>query len=43
MLNLLATPFLLLGSASLWIAGLITGNMYVLMEISPDEDNNDDR
>ena len=39
MLNLIAAPFLLIGSASLWIAGLITGNTYVLMEIQESKDD----
>ena len=37
MLDLLAAPFLLLGSASMWIASLINGRLYILMEVSEDD------
>lgn len=39
--DLLATPFLLIGSASMWIASLINGRLYILMEVSEDDTNGD--
>ena len=41
MLDFLATPFLVIGQAMLWIAALITGRMYVLMEIEDVEGDSD--
>lgn len=40
MLDWIATPFLTIGMASLWLAGLVNGRGYVVMEISDDVDGN---
>lgn len=37
MLDFIATPFMVVAQAMLWIAALITGRMYVLMEIEEDD------
>lgn len=36
-LDFLACPFLVIGNASLWLASLINGRLYVLMEITEDD------
>ena len=41
MLDFLATPFLLLGSLSMWIAGLINGRTYALLEISNESEEDE--
>lgn len=37
----LATPFLVIAQASLWLASFINGNGYVLMEVEETDDNGD--
>lgn len=41
LLDFIATPFLLLGSASMWLASLINGKQYVLMEVEYHDDDED--
>lgn len=40
--DFLATPFLVLAQASLWISSFMNGRMYVLMEIEEDAEGDYD-
>lgn len=35
--DFLATPFLIIAQAALWLGSFINGRMYVLMEVSEDD------
>lgn len=41
MLDWIATPFLTVAMASLWLAGFINGRGYVVMEITEDDSESD--
>ena len=40
--DFLATPFLVIGNASFWLASLFNGRLYVLMEVSEDAESDND-